>query len=118
MKPFLICEDDRDLVILLHTYLKSKGYDYKLVERGEMVLPILKNQEMGLLLLDLNLPDMDGKEVIRQIREDPHAQNTPVVLFTATARADDILKEFQVEGLIKKPFELNDLKEVIYKYCS
>ncbi len=118
MKPFLICEDDRDLADFLNTYLGSKGYNYRLVDQGEMVLPVLKKQDMGFLLLDLNLPDIDGKEVIRQVREDPQITHIPIVLFTATTRAEDIMKEFKVDGLLKKPFEMKELREVIYKYTS
>jgi CheY-like chemotaxis protein len=117
MKRFLICEDDRDMVDFLNKYLASKGYDFMIVEEGGQVMPAIKNDHVQFLLLDLNLPDMDGREVIQQMRNDPATRHIPIVLFTATARAEIIQTEFNIEGLLKKPFELEDLNQVIRKYC-
>ncbi|MBR9997721.1 MAG: response regulator [Cyclobacteriaceae bacterium] len=117
MKKFLICEDDRDMVDFLKKYLPSKGYDFLIVEEGRMVLPALKNDHIQFLLLDLNLPDMDGRDVIKLLRSDPKTRDIPIILFTATARAEKIQEEFKIEGLLKKPFELEDLNQVIRKYC-
>ena len=117
MKKFLICEDDRDMVDFLKKYLPSKGYTFMIVEEGGQVLPAAKKDHIEFLLLDLNLPDMDGREVIEQMRNDPKTKHIPIVLFTATARAERIQAEFNIDGLLKKPFELEELNEVIRKYC-
>ena len=117
MKKFLICEDDRDMIDFLKRYLPSKGYNFMIVEEGGKVLPAIKSDHIQFLLLDLNLPDMDGREVIQLLRADPTARKIPIVLFTATARAEKIQAEFNTDGLLKKPFDLEELNAVIRKYC-
>jgi CheY-like chemotaxis protein len=117
MKKFLICEDDRDMVDFLKKYLPSKGYNFLIVEEGGQVMPVIKNDHIQFLLLDLNLPDMDGRDVIQQLRDDPQTRHIPIILFTATARAEKIQAEFNIEGLLKKPFELDELNQMIRKFC-
>jgi DNA-binding response OmpR family regulator len=113
MKKFLICEDDPDMVDFLDFYLTSKGYDFMIVEEGKLVMPALRNNDISFLLLDLNLPDMDGKDVIKQVRNDPTIKFTPIVIFSASLKTKRLLEELDVEGYIEKPFELDDLEKVI-----
>jgi two-component system, OmpR family, phosphate regulon response regulator PhoB len=105
MKRFLICEDDQDMVEFLNFYLKAKGYDFLIVEEGNLVVPALKNNNFGFLLLDLNLPDMHGKDVIRQIRQDPAIGNIPIVIFSASLKTKQLMNELDVDGYLEKPFE-------------
>ncbi len=118
MKRFIICEDDRDMVDLLNVYLTSRKYDFLILEEGGQVLPEIKKDDVSFLLLDLNLPDMDGRDVIRQIRNDPETSKVPIIVFTATAWADDIMNKIPIEGVLKKPFDLSELKEVIHRYSG
>jgi two-component system, OmpR family, phosphate regulon response regulator PhoB len=113
MKKFLVCEDDQDMVDFLDFYLTSKGFDFMIVEEGRMVLPALKENSFSFLLLDLNLPDMHGKDVIRQIREDPSIKDLPIVIFSASLKTKQLVEELDVQGYIEKPFELEDLEKVI-----
>ena len=118
MNKFLICEDDEDMVDLLNIYLTSKGYNYLIVKEGGAVLPALKNNEIQFLLMDLNLPDIDGKEVIKQIKNDPEINDIPIILFSASSKIKMEAKELNADGYIQKPFELTDLEKVIRENLS
>ena len=113
MKKFLICEDDEDMVDLLNLYLQSKGYNYKIVLEGGLVIPELKNDDYHLLLMDLNLPDIDGKDVIKEIRNDPEIKNIPIIIFSASVKVKKLMEELGVDGYIEKPFELQDFEKML-----
>jgi len=113
MDQFLICEDDVDMQDFLNAFLHTMGYEYQIVEKGEEVLPILQDKSMKLLLLDLNLPDMDGKEVVRLVRNDPACKDIPIYIFSASISISQAARDLPVNGFISKPFELDELERVI-----
>lgn len=116
MNKFLICEDDPDMVELLNIFLKSKSYNFEIVQEGNGVIPALQKDDFQLLLLDMNLPDMDGEEVLSKIKEHEEFDNLPVVIFSASAKIKKISDTLQVAGFLEKPFELADLEMVINQH--
>ena len=68
-----------------------------------------------LILLDLNMPGMGGKEFLRQIKADPQFEAIPVVILTTSDSDKDILESFRLQaaGYIKKPVDLSDFQEVM-----
>jgi DNA-binding response OmpR family regulator len=113
MKKFLICDNDKDLLDLLGIYLRPRGYDFLLVSEGSKVMETLKNHDIRLLFLDLNLPDTHGTEIIKQIRKNPDTVDTIIVLFTASVRVKNNLDRMQVDGILEKPFDLKELERII-----
>lgn len=83
-------------------YLKQEG-DYHTVS-----LP-------DLILLDLNLPKKDGREVLKEIKTDPHLRHIPVVILTVSNAEKDILQAYDsyVNCYITKPLDLNKFSEVV-----
>jgi two-component system, chemotaxis family, response regulator Rcp1 len=69
-----------------------------------------------LILLDLNMPGMGGKEFLRRIKSDPDLEAIPVVILTTSDSDKDILESFKLQaaGYIKKPVSLNDFQEVMH----
>ncbi|TVY07368.1 response regulator transcription factor [Paenibacillus cremeus] len=108
MKKILIVEDDPSIAHLQKDYLELSQYSVKIVNSGSEALKVLRNDEMDLVLLDIMLPDIDGFEVLRTIRE---RADIPVLL--VSARAEEIYK---INGLglgaddyITKPFSSGEL---------
>lgn len=77
--------------------------------------PDSKNVLPDLILLDLNMPGMGGKEFLRQIKADPQFEAIPVVILTTSDSDKDILESFRLQaaGYIKKPVNLTDFQEVM-----
>ena len=105
----LLIEDDATLGRALQEFLSSQGYAVDWLADGKRALLAVANYVYDLLVLDLNLPDMDGLEVLRQLRFDGH--HIPVLVLTARDALAD-----RVEGLdagaddyLSKPFELDEL---------
>ena len=78
----LYVEDDRINIVLMEEVLRPlKGWRLECVETGEQALEVLARQSPDLVLIDMNLPDMNGLELMRRLRQDPrHAQRRCIVL--------------------------------------
>ena len=118
MNSFLICEDDQDMQDLLKIYLNSKNHSFKMVSFGNDVVPTLKNEKIDFVLLDLNLPDIDGKEVISKIRREDDIKTTPIIVFSASLQAKKLMKELGVDDILEKPFQLSELESIIARYSN
>jgi len=103
---------------LLSIFLNSQDCDYQIVSSGKEVLPLLKREPFNLLLLDLGLPDMYGTEVAYLVKNDPDTRNTPIIYFSANTRLNEAIEEVPVEGILSKPFELDELKKIIDEFLA
>ena len=92
--------------------LEANGYYVKTVETGEQALEILKNEKIDAVLLDLMLPQIDGLEVLRQIRTTEKIKKMPVIMLTAKGdEFDRVLGlEMGADDYISKPFSIRELQ--------
>jgi two-component system KDP operon response regulator KdpE len=99
----LVVDDDPLIVRLVRTHLDRAGYRVLSAARGEQALDVAATDRPDLVVLDLMLPDMDGYEVCRQLRE---SSFVPVVMLTARGQQADTLHGFEVgaDDYLTKPF--------------
>lgn len=117
MKPdILVVDDDRDIVEAIKTMLTLSGYSARAAYSGSDCLKQMIEKRPSLLLLDLMLPDMDGKQVAKKIREYDNLRSTPIILISAAKEAKAAAKAIGVAAFIEKPFNLHDLLQAIDKY--
>ena len=111
-KPLILIVDDvvRNLQIVA-SMLYDDGYNIAMAENAETALNYLKNEQPDLILLDIMMPDMDGFELCRLIKNNPVNKHLPIIFLTSKHDTKDILEGFQIGGVdyITKPFE----KEVL-----
>ncbi len=107
----LIVEDDRDISEMLCTFLRTKQYRLITTPMGEEVLDICRRENPGLILLDINLPDIDGYEVCRRLRANLATRSVPVIFLTQKREREDRLTGFESGGddYITKPFDMEEL---------
>lgn len=102
----LVVDDDRDVVRLIRAYLEQAGYEVLVAYDGETALHVLRRDRPDLLLLDLMLPDRDGLDITRLVRQDPNLSPIPIIMLTA--RVDDIDKivglEMGADDYVTKPY--------------
>ncbi len=79
----LVAEDEPKIANLLLDYLKKDGYETTWLDKGSLVVPIVKRQAPDLLLLDVGLPGKDGMTICREIRA---FSNLPIIMLTAAGR--------------------------------
>jgi two-component system alkaline phosphatase synthesis response regulator PhoP len=104
----LLVEDEENLASLVRAYLEKEGYDVISVTSGAEALRAVEGEPVRLVVLDLNLPDMDGLDVCRQIRT---RSSVPIVMLTARDEEHDRLAglETGADDYIGKPFSPREL---------
>jgi two-component system alkaline phosphatase synthesis response regulator PhoP len=104
----LLVEDEENLASLVRAYLEQEGYRVVSVVTGAEALQTLEAEPLRLVVLDLNLPDMDGLDVCRQIRA---RSSVPVVMLTARDEETDMLAGLDAgaDDYIGKPFSPREL---------
>jgi two-component system, OmpR family, alkaline phosphatase synthesis response regulator PhoP len=103
MPRILVVEDEAQIVDLLRSYLRRDGFEVDEAADGEVALAAAARLRPDLIILDLMLPKMDGREVCRRIRE---TANTPIIMLTARDEETDKLLglELGADDYITKPF--------------
>ncbi len=102
----LIVEDDEDIAHLLAHSVRRAGFDAAVMLSGAGVLARVRESPPDLLLLDVMLPGIDGRDICRALRADPQLQAIPVILITARAEEADRVAglELGADDYITKPF--------------
>lgn len=103
MQSILVIEDEPELVKVLRSYLEQAGFSVLTAFRGDQGLSTWEQRRPDLVILDLNLPGMDGLDVARAIRR---RENTPLIMLTARVEEADRLigLEIGADDYIAKPF--------------
>jgi len=111
MNCILVIEDEIDIADLLALHLKQTGFVPILAHDGITGLALAKSGNPGLVLLDLNLPGMDGMRVFKELRRDPRTLHTPVIMLTARAQPEDCIAglELGADDYVTKPFSIKEL---------
>jgi CheY-like chemotaxis protein len=125
----LICDDDEDDRMLTRLALEDAhiANALKFVEDGEQLLDYLHQRgeyagetgnapRPGLILLDLNMPKLDGREALKQIKGDPGLRDIPVVVLSTSSLDEDIIRSYQlgVNSFITKPVTFTGLVEAMH----
>lgn len=122
----LVAEDDSDDRFLLQTAFKEKGYDDKIefVENGVELIDFLANIQDKktshdsypyFILLDLNMPKKDGREVLKEIKQHPVFKRIPIIVFTTTKNENEIKRcyELGANTYVVKPVSFEGLLKVL-----
>jgi len=109
MMKILLLEDDKILCDSLKEYLESEDYAVDVAYRGSDVFDLTFDNDYDLYILDVNVPDVNGFDVLRELREAD--DNTPAMYITALTDVNSISKGFSVgaDDYIKKPFDPEEL---------
>jgi DNA-binding response OmpR family regulator/nitrogen-specific signal transduction histidine kinase len=118
----LVVDDDRHIVNWLKEALSNSGFVVQGAYNGHEALALAREDSPDLILLDLKMPDMDGYEVIRNLRDEHTTRNIPVIVITGSSFDDDYdhVKVFGmgVEHMLTKPFTVETLVEEIKRVES
>ena len=113
----LIVDDTPDNLDLLSSILTKQGYETRRAISGEIALQIAQSGWVELILLDIQMPEMDGYEVCEKLKADPQTNDIPVIFISALDGILDKKKAFKAGGVdyITKPFQI---KEVIVRVAN
>ena len=116
----LIVEDDLDLSEMLSNYFRVKNYDVLTAAWGNEALEISRDHNLALVMLDIRLPDIDGYEVCRQMRQQRRTQSVPIIFLTEKRDRIDKLQglELGVVDYITKPFGPQELLDSVERVIN
>jgi len=108
VRRILVIDDDREMADLLHQSLAQEGFELSAVQSGEEGIEQGRNQGLELILLDVNLPGMNGFEVLRRLRRE---SNVPVIMLTARGEEIDRIVGLEIgaDDYLPKPFSVREL---------
>ena len=111
-EKILIVDDDLDTLRLVGLMLQRKGYQISAATNGQQGLEKAFDEQPDLILLDVMMPDLDGYEVTRRLRQNPSTVETPILMFTAKAQLDDKVAGFEVgvNDYLTKPTHPSELQ--------
>lgn len=114
-RRILIVDDTRDVLQVVSRRLESWGYQAVTADSGEEGIRLAEEHVPDLILLDIMMPKMKGREVCARLKANPKTQHIPVIFLTALGLADHVKAgmDLGAEDYIVKPFEPAELKERI-----
>jgi len=104
----LVCDDEREIADAIEIYLKTEGYSVLKAYNGREALSFVQNNEIGLIILDVMMPQMDGISALLKIREN---DNIPVIILSAKTEDSDKILGLQMgaDDYMTKPFNPMEL---------
>lgn len=119
-KRILYIEDNSENRLLVRRVLGAEGYQLIEASDGPSGLRVAEEIAPDLILMDINLPDVDGYEVTSRIRAIPHLARVPIVAMTANVMRGDREKSLAAgcDGYIQKPIDIDLLPQQIAKFLS
>lgn len=118
-RPLVLAVDDNeDNLALLNQVLMLLGCSFISSKDGHSAILLAQNYQPDLILLDIMLPDLDGMEVVRQLKQDPQTRQISVVAVTAMARTEDRDRILAAgcDDYIKKPYMIDELEATIRRF--
>lgn len=109
--PILVVDDDAKIVRLVRTYLEREGYRVVTAADGPGALDAIETHQPALVVLDLMLPELDGRAVIRAVRRDDEAAHTPILILSARSSTIDRIAGLEdgADDYLPKPFSPAEL---------
>lgn len=107
----LIVDDNTNNLKVLAGVLKENKYDFRMAKSGQLALNILEKTKPDLILLDIQMPEMDGFETCKRIKENEENSGIPIIFLTANTDSESIKKAFKSGGVdyVTKPFNPDEL---------
>ena len=116
----LIAEDNEKNIKLFRDLLQLNGYETFEASTGQQAIELATRHTPDLVLMDIRLPEMDGLEALRRLRENPRTTDIPIVALTAQAMAGDRERflEAGFNGYVSKPVNVEEFIATVKQYCE
>ena len=120
MANILVIEDDEIMAQLIATILEDQGHVLRIAENGQVGLDEVACQRPDLIVLDMNMPVMDGFEFAKRFRGDPQNSSIPILASTSESHTAsyDAAYDAGCNGFLRKPWKENELLERIGEFLK
>ena len=117
MAKVMLVDDDRTTVKLLQTLLELDGFDVVVVPRGGDVVPKMTETQPDIVLMDYHLSDMEGVDIIRDLRQHPVFSHTPIIMTSGMDVEHEAMKA-GANSFLLKPFEPDELPDLFNRLLA
>ena len=116
----LLVDDEKSILMMLEVNFRAAGFDVVTATSGASALEIAAAASPDAVVLDLGLPDLDGWEVVKRLRELDGVASTPVVVLSGTDRNDALVRGYAstVEAYVTKPVEPEELVQAVRRVLA
>jgi DNA-binding response OmpR family regulator len=111
----LLVDDEKDMLEMLKLHLRLYGFDVLTAADGPSCLKLAQKEKLDLILLDWMMPEMNGLEVLSELKHNKKTEKIPVFMFTAKGIIEDIDQAFEIgaDDYIVKPVDGRELANII-----
>jgi PAS domain S-box-containing protein len=118
----LLVDDNHVNLVVAKNYLNKWGFEVTMAKNGLEAVQLVQQEKFQLILMDLQMPEMDGYQATRLIRSmsEPYFKTLPILALTASAMVDSekLILEAGMNDVITKPFKTEDFRNIIFKYLA
>jgi two-component system alkaline phosphatase synthesis response regulator PhoP/two-component system response regulator VicR len=120
MSRILVVDDEPNIVRLIQVNLERRNYRVETANNGAQALAKIKENRPDLLVSDVMMPEMDGFDLLANIRRDPALMDLPVIMLTAKAQDDDVMRGYKTgaDMYLTKPFKPDELIGFVQRILS
>lgn len=109
MNKILVVDDNDDILNVVQLILKSNGFEVNTTSNADEALSITNEFKPDLVLLDIYLGGVDGRDICKSLKSNEHTSHIPVIMFSAHGNKQDVFDRCNAQDFIGKPFEIKDL---------
>jgi DNA-binding response OmpR family regulator len=118
-KKILIVDDDPYIREIIMMILKLEGYNVAELDNGEAVVKTVHEIRPDVILLDIQLGDIDGRDICRELKDHTATQDIPVIIISGNQSWQALLgNECNADGFLTKPFEMKELVDNIRQFAA
>lgn len=115
-RTVLVVDDDQAILDFIDAALTEEGYQVLKATDGA-ALSLAHDQRPDVILLDIQMPVMDGIEISRRLRADPDTQEIPIIVMSAKDRLAATAGQMPINDQLAKPFPLRGLYDIVARWC-
>ena len=119
-KIILYVEDNPDNRLLIRRVLMAEGFEVVEAEDAQKAFQVVETLHPDLILMDINLPEIDGYSLTARLRMIPHLRKVPIIALTANVMRGDRERTLEAgcDGYIQKPIDVDQICQVIHRYLK
>lgn len=114
----LVVDDDKGIAEAFEAVLQSADHEVRVVNTAKGLLNVILSFKPDLILLDVLLSGLDGREVCRGLKKGKLTKHIPIVIVSAHPSAKSSVKDAGADDFLAKPFEMDDLLNLVNKYVA
>jgi CheY-like chemotaxis protein len=120
MANILVVDDNPVIQLMLSLMLKRNDQSVLTAASGQEALELIERTNVDLVILDVNMPDMDGLTLLKQLRDDERYQDLPIIMLTASGREQVrlVAKQKGANGFLTKPTSSRELLDMVARFTT